>query len=46
MNNSEKTENKLSQKEKIRQRYKGIDIAELDVFPALPQAGLYDESIE
>ncbi len=46
MNNNEKSENKLSQKEKIRQRYKGVDFDELDVIPALPQAGLYDETNE
>ena len=35
MNNNEKSENKLSQKEKIRQRYKGVDFDELDVIPVV-----------
>ena len=33
----ERIGNAASQKEKIRQRYKGIDSDELDIIPALPQ---------
>ncbi|WP_310602757.1 recombinase family protein [Anaerosporobacter sp.] len=32
-----------TQKEKIRQRYKGIDMDELDVIPAIPQESFYDD---
>lgn len=33
-------------KEKIRQRYKGVSADELDVIPALPKAGLYEDEKE
>ena len=35
--NEEKLSSAAAQKEKIRQRYKGISENELDVIPALPQ---------
>lgn len=35
-----------SQKTKIRMRYKGIDLDELDVIPAAPQESFYDDSKE
>lgn len=38
----EKLTSSAAQKEKIRQRYKGVDIDELDVIPALPQANFYE----
>lgn len=34
------------QKEKIRQRYKGVDIDELDVIPAIPQENFYEDTTE
>ena len=42
----ERIGNAASQKEKIRQRYKGIDADELDVIPALPQTNFYEDSRE
>ena len=42
----EKTRDTASQKEKIRERYKGIDADELDVIPALPQANFYEDNRE
>lgn len=38
--------NSLSQKEKIRQRYKGINTDELVVIPAIPQANFYEDNRE
>lgn len=46
MNNNEKSENRLFQKEKIRRRYQGINVDELDVIPALPQTNFYDDNNE
>ena len=40
MNNSE------FQKEKIRNKYKGVDPNELDVIPAIPQVSLYEDKNE
>lgn len=37
---------KSEQKERIRQRYRGVDIDELEVIPALPKEELYDENKE
>jgi DNA invertase Pin-like site-specific DNA recombinase len=34
------------QKEKIRNKYKGVNPDELDIIPAIPQAGLYDDKNE
>ena len=42
----ERIGNAASQKEKIRQRYKGIDSDELDIIPALPQTNFYEDSRE
>lgn len=42
--NEKKIETAQQQKEKIRQRYKGIDTDELDVIPALPQDSLNDDT--
>lgn len=38
--------NTEDQKEKIRKKYKGIDFDELQIIPAKPQIGLYDEKNE
>lgn len=38
--------NKYEQKEKIRNRYKGIDPSELEVIPALPQIDIYNSENE
>ncbi len=46
MNNNKKAENRLSQKEKIRRRYTGVNVDELDVIPALPQTSFYDDESE
>ncbi len=44
MNETEEYMNSASaKKEKIRQRYKGVDIDELDVIPALPQENFYED---
>lgn len=40
MNNSE------FQKEKIRNKYKGVNPDELDIIPAIPQVGLYEDKNE
>lgn len=40
----ETIKNASDKKAKIRERYKGIDTDELDVIPALPAAGIDDES--
>lgn len=42
----ERIGNTASQKEKIRQRYKGIDSDELDIIPALPQTNFYEDNRE
>lgn len=42
--NEKKITTVQQQKEKIRQRYKGIDTDELDVIPALPQVSLNDDT--
>ena len=39
----ERLTSSAAQKEKIRQRYKGVDIDELDVIPAIPQANFYED---
>ncbi|MBN2929976.1 MAG: recombinase family protein [Eubacterium sp.] len=46
MKETEKLENAQSQKEKIRERYKGIDTDQLDVIPALPQDSFYEDKRE
>ncbi len=38
--------NKYEQKEKIRNRYKGVDPSELEVIPALPQIDIYNSEKE
>ena len=35
-----------SQKARIRERYKGIDLDELDVIPAAPKENFYDSTNE
>ena len=42
--NEKKIETSEERKNKIRQRYKGIDTDELDVIPALPQESLMDDT--
>ena len=44
--NEEKLSSAAAQKEKIRQRYKGISENELDVIPALPQENFYEDQHE
>ncbi|MDO4977879.1 MAG: recombinase family protein [Eubacteriales bacterium] len=44
--NEEKLTRAAEQKEKIRQRYKGIDVDELDIIPALPQTNFYEDKRE
>lgn len=44
--NEEQLSSIAAQKEKIRQRYIGIDADELDVIPALPQANFYEDQRE
>lgn len=46
MKETEKLGNAQSQKEKIRERYKGIDTDQLDVIPALPQDSFYEDKRE
>ena len=46
MNDHEEKLSKSEQKERIRQRYRGVDIEELEVIPALPKEELYDENKE
>ena len=46
MNEHEEKLSKSEQKERIRQRYRGVDIEELEVIPALPKEELYDENKE
>ena len=43
MNENEEKLSKSEQKERIRQRYRGVDIEELEVIPAMPKEELYDE---
>ena len=43
---SEAKSRTAERKEKIRQRYKGVSADELDVIPALPKAGLYEDEHE
>ena len=46
MNETEKKlETTSERKEKIRQRYKGIDPNELEIIPALPQVNFLDDSV-
>lgn len=42
----EKPDDLESQKARIRERYKGIDVNVLDVIPALPQVNFYDDEKE
>ena len=44
MKETEKPGSAQSQKEKIRERYKGIDTDQLDVIPALPQDSFYEDN--
>ena len=44
--NEERMGSTAAQKEKIRQRYKGISSDELDVIPALPQTNFYEDDRE
>ena len=46
MKETEKLGSAQSQKEKIRERYKGIDTDQLDVIPALPQDSFYEDKRE
>lgn len=46
MNENEEKLSKSEQKERIRQRYRGVDIEELEVIPAMPREELYDENKE
>lgn len=46
MKENEEKLSKQEQKERIRQRYRGVDIDELEVIPALPKEELYDENKE
>ena len=46
MNENEEKLSKSEQKERIRQRYRGVDIEELEVIPAMPKEELYDENKE
>lgn len=46
MKENEEKLSKTEQKERIRQRYRGVDIDELEVIPALPKEELYDENKE
>lgn len=34
---------KENQKEKIRERYKGINIDKIDIIPAIPEENIFDE---
>lgn len=46
MKETEKLGSVKSQKDKIRERYKGIDTDQLDVIPALPQDSFYEDKRE
>ena len=46
MKENEEKLSRSEQKERIRQRYRGVDIEELEVIPALPKEELYDENKE
>lgn len=41
--NEERLRNITTQKEKIRERYKGLSAEELDIIPALPQTNFYED---
>ena len=43
MNENEVLTDRTAQKEKIRQRYHGVNSDELELIPALPKPSLYDE---
>ena len=42
--NEKKTDTIQEQKEKIRQRYKGVDLDDLELIPAIPQDSLHDDT--
>lgn len=44
--NEEKLSSTAAQKEKIRQRYRGVNSDELDVIPAIPQTNFYEDQRE
>jgi len=44
--NEERISTAASQKERIRERYKGVDTDSLDVIPAIPQANFYEDNRE
>lgn len=44
--NEEKLNSTAAQKEKIRQRYRGVSSDELDVIPAIPQTNFYEDQRE
>lgn len=44
--NEEKLNNTAAQKEKIRQRYRGVSSDELDIIPAIPQTNFYEDQRE
>ncbi len=44
MKENEKKLSSLEQKNKIRERYKGIDLDEIDIIPAIPQEKFLDET--
>lgn len=47
MNDSEKKERSISeQKQRIRERYKGVDPDSLDVIPARPRIDIYQTEID
>lgn len=46
MNKNEEILDREAQKEKIRERYQGINTDELELIPALPKVNLYDEKTE
>lgn len=47
MNDSEKKERSIAkQKQKIRERYKGVDPDSLDVIPARPRIDIYQSEID
>lgn len=44
--NEEKLSSTAAQKEKIRQRYRGVNSDKLDVIPAIPQTNFYEDQRE
>lgn len=46
MNENDGLLDRTAQKEKIRQRYRGVSTDELELIPALPKTSLYDEENE